>query len=101
GIGVDLVTGVQTCALPIWLFSVRLLIETGKSLLKLTLYTTIAWFVIQGVRRNELITITDANRLAHAMGAAALKLLVLFAAVAVRSEARRGGISSGRTEARG
>jgi flagellar biosynthetic protein FlhB len=65
------------------LFSLRVLIETGKNLLKLAVYVALAWSVIQGVRQRELPTFTDADRLAHGLAAAGLKLLVLFAGAAL------------------
>ena len=60
------------------LFSVRVLIETLKGVLKLGLYSTAAAFVIVGALKSAM-ALTDAGRLAAAIGTA---LLTLFAAAA-------------------
>jgi flagellar biosynthetic protein FlhB len=65
------------------LFSLRTLIETGKNLLKMTVYIGLAWSVIQGVRSHDLPALTDAGRLAQGLTRTALQLLSLFLAAAL------------------
>lgn len=65
------------------LFSLRLLMETVKNVLKLAVYLGIAWLVIGGVQRSEIAAITDARELALAMGRVGLKLMIFFALAAV------------------
>lgn len=63
------------------LFSVRILIETAKGVLKLMLYGGVAAFVIfQALRQAS--SITDVQRLAEAMGALMLRLIAGAAAAA-------------------
>jgi flagellar biosynthetic protein FlhB len=63
------------------LFSIRLLIETAKGVLKLALYGGVAAFVIfQALQQAS--SITDVQRLAAAMGAMMLRLVAGAAAVA-------------------
>jgi flagellar biosynthetic protein FlhB len=63
-------------------FSLRMLIETGKNVLKLLTYGAIAAFVIHGAQAS-FPTIVDASSLAGAMGHSALGLLSFFVAAAV------------------
>jgi flagellar biosynthetic protein FlhB len=65
------------------LFSLRLLMETGKNILKMTVYLTLAWLVIHGAERTQTAAIAGAPDLARAMGRSALWLMVVFAGAAV------------------
>jgi flagellar biosynthetic protein FlhB len=65
------------------LFSVRLLIETGKSVLKLGAYSAAAWSTVSLALNGRSATISNAERLAGAMGALGLRLLAGFACVAL------------------
>lgn len=64
-------------------FSVRLLIETGKGVLKLAVYGGLAFLVIQSARHVAPATISDAAGLADAMGRSGFRLLAFFLAGAV------------------
>jgi flagellar biosynthetic protein FlhB len=64
-------------------FSVRLLIESAKNVLKLFIYSAIAYFVIREAEQVSVAAIGDARSLAEALGRVGLKLLILFAAAAV------------------
>jgi len=64
------------------LFSLRLLVETGKNLLKMAAYGTIAYLVIRYAVAAKFATITDAQSLAAALTSAGLRLLLFFAAAA-------------------
>ncbi|HZZ35598.1 MAG TPA: EscU/YscU/HrcU family type III secretion system export apparatus switch protein [Caulobacteraceae bacterium] len=64
-------------------FSVRMLIESAKNVLKLFVYAAIAYFVIREAEQVAVAAIGDARSLAETLGRIALKLLVLFAAAAV------------------
>lgn len=57
------------------LFTLRLLIETAKNLLKLAVYTAAIALVIRAATKGALGTITDAHRLAEAGVAAGMRLL--------------------------
>jgi flagellar biosynthetic protein FlhB len=63
------------------LFSVRILIETAKGVLKLMLYSGVAAFVIFQALQ-QAASITDVQRLAGAMGALMLRLVAGAAAAA-------------------
>jgi len=65
------------------LFSLRLLIETTKNILKLLVYGTVAYLVIRAAVEDGARQITDATRLVAAMNSAAMRLLsfVVLAAV--------------------
>ncbi len=63
-------------------FSVRMLIETGKAVLKLGAYAAIAILVLLTVRNSVTPTIADAPQLADAMRRTGFRLLLLFVAAA-------------------
>jgi len=65
------------------LFSVRLLIETGKNVLKLALYTAIAVVVIRWALRVLAPAASDAARLADALHQAGFRMLAFFVLAAV------------------
>lgn len=64
------------------LFSLRLLIETGKNILKMATYLTLAFLVIRSAQA-QIPAIAGASDLARAMGASALRLMIVFAGAAV------------------
>ena len=64
-------------------FSLRMLIETAKNILKLGVYVTIAYVVIGDARTVDTAVITDAASLALAMARTGLRLIVLFIGAAV------------------
>ena len=59
-------------------FSVRTLIETAKSTLKLVVYAYLAWLVIQGAQKDSLAAISDASSLTAALGKTAFRMLIYF-----------------------
>ncbi|MFI4973084.1 MAG: flagellar biosynthesis protein FlhB [Caulobacterales bacterium] len=63
-------------------FSVRMLIETGKNVLKIVVYGAIAFLVIRAAQNVDIAAITDASGLAHVIRAVGLKLLLYFLAAA-------------------
>ncbi len=63
------------------LFTLRILMETGKNVLKLVVYSAIAWIVIRQAMRVTAQGVTDAAGLAAALWDSGLKLL-LFAVLA-------------------
>jgi flagellar biosynthetic protein FlhB len=63
-------------------FSLRMLFETGKNVLKAAIYTTVAWLVIRGALRNDIGAITDARSLSALLSHTALRLLGAFVLVA-------------------
>jgi len=63
-------------------FSLRALVETGKGLLKTALYGAAAFFVIHSAQTAHIAAITDAQSLAALLRAEALRLLLLFLAIA-------------------
>jgi flagellar biosynthetic protein FlhB len=65
------------------LFSPRLLKETLKTLLKAAFYGAAGWWVIGGAINRYGAIAGDGERLAEAMGAAGLRLVVVFAGIAV------------------
>jgi flagellar biosynthetic protein FlhB len=65
------------------LFSKRLLIETAKNILKFAIYVGIAWLVGRRAVADAVATIGDAEGLAQAMFAAALRLIACFALAAM------------------
>lgn len=67
------------------LFSVRLLIETLKNILKLTIYAIIGWLVIHAAISVDGGSISDAGRLASVMSRMSFRLLgaFLLAAIAI------------------
>ena len=62
------------------IFSLRMLIETGKNLVKMALYATIGVLVIRYAWRVAVPTVVDSGRLMDAMAALGLRLLVFFVA---------------------
>jgi flagellar biosynthetic protein FlhB len=62
-------------------FSVRLLVETAKSVLKLLIYAGVAFLVIRAAQAG-IASLTDARRLAGAMAASGFRLLALFVGTA-------------------
>lgn len=64
-------------------FSVRLLVETGKSLLKLVAYAGVAFMVIRAAQKVSTAAVSDARGLANAMASSGFRLLILFVATAV------------------
>lgn len=64
------------------LFTVRLLIETLKNVLKLAAYSAVGWLVIDGVLRAEIGAVTDARSLLALAGRATFRLLAAFLLVA-------------------
>ncbi|HEY9219051.1 MAG TPA: EscU/YscU/HrcU family type III secretion system export apparatus switch protein [Phenylobacterium sp.] len=60
------------------IFSVRMLIETGKTVLKLVVYSAAAAFVVMQAWSAASITVTDAHQLSDGMGRLALKLMSFF-----------------------
>jgi flagellar biosynthetic protein FlhB len=65
------------------IFSLRLLIETGKQILKLCAYTTVGYLVIRGALASDLASITDGQRLAAALIHAFFRLLGAFLLLAI------------------
>ena len=65
------------------LFSARLLKETLKTLLKSAVYGVAAWLLLYDSVARYAEIAGDGERLAQAMGAAALRLIFVFAAIAV------------------
>lgn len=60
------------------LFSIRMLKEAAKSVIKMVGYTTIAWLAVRAALAGTAVRITDAPRLAEALDRGAMRLLVLF-----------------------
>lgn len=65
------------------LFSLRMLLETGKNLLKFAAYVTVALLVIRGALRNDVGSVADARSLAILMARLAGRLLLGFVFVAI------------------
>lgn len=65
------------------MFSVRMLVETGKNLLKMTFYVGVAVMVVRGAIRAESPVIVDADSLVSAMQRTAFRLLSLFVIAAL------------------
>lgn len=65
------------------LFSARLLKETLKTLLKAVIYGAAGWWVVSGAISRWGNIAGDGERLAEALGAAGLRLVVVFAGIAV------------------
>ncbi|HJT42320.1 MAG TPA: EscU/YscU/HrcU family type III secretion system export apparatus switch protein [Rhizomicrobium sp.] len=63
------------------LFTVRMLIETAKNVLKVCVYVTVAYLVIRHTVASD--TVHDAGSLLASIARAALRLLLSFAAVAL------------------
>lgn len=64
-------------------FSVRMLKETLKTVLKTAVYAAAAWYVLKDSVARYAEIAGDGERLAQAMGAAGLKLILVFAGIAV------------------
>ncbi len=64
------------------LFTVRLLLETAKNILKLCLYITVAYLVIRGAVNSDAGAITDGRSLFSLMVRMAARLLAAFVGVA-------------------
>ncbi|OJW72808.1 MAG: hypothetical protein BGO57_00415 [Sphingomonadales bacterium 63-6] len=60
------------------LFSLKMLKETGKNLLKLVGYTAITWLLIDWAMRSFADSMGDAATLGRAMGSAATRLVLAF-----------------------
>lgn len=65
------------------IFSVRMLVETLKNVLKLAVYATIAWLATRQALRDYFAGVGDAAGLAQAMFGAALKMLAWFVLAAI------------------
>jgi flagellar biosynthetic protein FlhB len=65
------------------LFSLRLLVETLKNIMKLTAYVVVGYLVIRGVLRSDVATATDGHSLSELMTRAGLRLLAACTLVAV------------------
>lgn len=65
------------------LFSLRMLLETGKNLLKFAAYVTVALLVIRGALRNDVGAVVDGRSLAIMMAGLAEGLLLGFVFVAI------------------
>jgi flagellar biosynthetic protein FlhB len=63
-------------------FSVRMLIETAKNILKLAVYIALTYVVVRKVQTVTIVSITDARSLAEAMTQTGFRLLILFLAAA-------------------
>lgn len=64
-------------------FSFRMLVETGKNLLKLGFYVAAAWIVISAAVTTGATAVGDAATLAEVMGQGVLRLLGFFVVAAV------------------
>ena len=60
------------------LFSMRMLKEAAKSVLKMTGYALIAWLTVRAALAGAAVRVTDAARLGEAMQHGAMRLLLLF-----------------------
>lgn len=60
------------------LFSMRMLKETGKNLLKLAVYTAVSWLLIDWAIRTFAASMADAAMLSRAMESAATRLVLSF-----------------------
>jgi flagellar biosynthetic protein FlhB len=65
------------------LFSLRMLVETFKNLLKLTAYTAVAVWAVHEALQSEHIATGDVRQLAASLAHAALRLIIAFALVAL------------------
>lgn len=65
------------------LFSKRLLIETGKNVLKFGVYVGIAWLVGRQAVKNAILSVGDAGALSEALFGAGLRLVAWFALAAL------------------
>lgn len=60
------------------LFSLRMLKEAAKSILKMAIYAVITWLAIRAALAGASTKVTDAARLAEALDQGAMRLLFLF-----------------------
>ena len=60
------------------LFSVRMLKEAAKSVVKMTGYAVMAWLAVRAALAGAAVRVTDAVRLAEALDHGAMRLLFLF-----------------------
>jgi flagellar biosynthetic protein FlhB len=65
------------------LFSLRMLFETFKNVLKLAVYTTIGWLVVRSVLATDIGGVTDAHGLLAVLKKVAIKLLAVFLLAAI------------------
>lgn len=65
------------------LFSARLLKEVLKTVLKAVVYGAAVWFVVRGAARDYASIAGDGDRVAGVLAAAGIRLLLVFAAIAV------------------
>lgn len=65
------------------LFSMRMLKETLKNILKMAVYATAAWMLVSKAIEKFAPTLSDAARLAVAMESSAMRLLFVFIALAL------------------
>lgn len=65
------------------LFTLRLLLETLKNILKISFYGTVGYLIISHSARNDVAAIRDAASLLGVMGRVALRLLAAFAGLAL------------------
>lgn len=65
------------------LFSVRLLIETAKNVLKLGVYSYASWIIVKGAFAARTSSITDARSLIDAMASVGFRLLATFVLIAL------------------
>ncbi|HWU96433.1 MAG TPA: EscU/YscU/HrcU family type III secretion system export apparatus switch protein [Sphingomonas sp.] len=65
------------------LFSMRMLKETLKTVLKSAVYAIAAWFVVQDAIARFAIAASNGDRLAGALAGAGLRLLFVFIAIAI------------------
>ncbi|HEX8527675.1 EscU/YscU/HrcU family type III secretion system export apparatus switch protein [Allosphingosinicella sp.] len=65
------------------IFSLRMLIETGKNVLKLAVYVAVAWFSIRQALGTEAAAVSDAATLTGSLSGAALRLIACFALTAL------------------
>lgn len=65
------------------LFSLRMLKEAAKSIIKLSAYAVVAWLVVRAAMAHADLEISDAASLSRALHTSAMKLLWAFVAVAL------------------
>lgn len=64
------------------LFSIRMLKETLKNILKMAVYGATAWFLISQAMTKFMPVMTDAKRVSDSLAASATRLLFVFIAIA-------------------
>jgi flagellar biosynthetic protein FlhB len=64
-------------------FSVRLLVETGKNILKLCVYTTVGFLLIRSAVRTDIGALTDGRAVLAAMAGLGFRLLASFTVIAL------------------